>query len=74
MTDIFELPKKEGFGVGVKVVVADDTGAQLSSSEHEMYGFDNPTADGKAKEIIEAVEKAIEAWSKEKYGGRPKRG
>ncbi len=74
MADIFDAPRKAGFGVGVAVIVTDDNGQQISSTEQELYGFENAMADAAAKQIVNAFEAVVEEWTKAKYGGRPKRG
>lgn len=71
MTDIFEAPKKTGFGVGIEIIVTDNEGNRVSSETIAAYGFDNPAADTARTQIKEAIENLVEEWKQRKYGGPP---
>lgn len=71
--DIFDAPVKSGFGVGIKIVVTDDNGEQISSIDKEMFGFDNKVADIAVTQVEEKLDELVEAWKQYKYGDQKKR-
>ena len=72
MADIFDAPRKKGYGVGVQVIVVDDAGAQISSTEHEMYGFSNPDADAVGDDLVGLVKQRVQEYGEMKAGKRSK--
>ena len=43
---------KAGYSVRVDVSVVNENGEALSTTSHNMYGFDNPTADKIAEDAV----------------------
>lgn len=69
---VFDAKKKAGHDIGVRAVVVDENGDQISSTNSEWYGFSKDEANNKVLEIVRNSKTLVETWrDKGKSGDRP---